>query len=59
MPGVAEAIKAFLDLLNKSGVPEQIKSALEKRREDEKKLHDNVLAMKDAPAPKQPGGTNG
>lgn len=59
MPGAFEAINAFLVLLNKSGIPEKIKAGIDKRTADEKKLHDNVLAMKDAPAPKQAGGKNG
>lgn len=51
MPGVVEAIGAFLGLLRDSGVAEQYKNAYNKRTEEEKRLHDNVGAMKDAPPP--------
>jgi hypothetical protein len=59
MPGIVDAINAFLELVNKSGVPQKIKEAFDKKREDEAKLHQNVQEMKDAPAPTKPGGPNG
>lgn len=59
MPGVVEAINAFLALVNKSGIPEKIKSTFDKKRADEAKLHDNVAGMKDAPPPKKAGGQDG
>jgi hypothetical protein len=51
MPGVTEAIAQFLSLLNKSGLAERFKDAYDKRTADDKKLKDNVAAMKDAPPP--------
>jgi len=58
VPGVTDAILAFLTLLNKSGIPEQYKTAFDKRTEDDKKLHENAMGMKDAPPPNT-GGSNG
>lgn len=51
MPGVVEAIAAFLGILKDSGLATQYKNAYDKRTAEEKRLHDNVDAMKDAPPP--------
>ena len=58
MPGVTDAILAFLTLLNKSGLPEQYKEAYDKRSVEDKKLHENAMGMKDAPPPNT-GGSHG
>lgn len=52
MPGVVEAIAAFLKILNDSGVASQYKNAYDRRTLEEKQLKKNVEAMKDAPPPK-------
>ena len=59
MPGVTDAIKSLLDFLNNAGLPQRIKQAFDKRTEDDKKLHDNVAAMKDAPPPNRGESGNG
>ena len=53
MPGVTEAIVAFLKILNDSGLATQYKNAYDRRTLEEQQLKKNVDAMKDAPPPKE------